>query len=87
MAIVGEWSKKAACLGMTEEFFKKGDHLGIGRAVAICEPCKVREACLDHALETEEEYGVWGGLSALERKRLLSGVSVRFENTEQGSRI
>jgi WhiB family redox-sensing transcriptional regulator len=86
MAIVGEWSKDAACLGLTDAFFvEKDDGIGIRRAVAICERCRVSEACLAHALETREPYGVWGGLSAIERKRRLRGVSVRFESNEQGS--
>jgi WhiB family redox-sensing transcriptional regulator len=37
------------------------------RAVAICNRCPIREGCLTHSLEWGEE-GVWGGLTAKERK-------------------
>lgn len=33
--------------------------------------CPLRDFCLQYALENGEEYGIWGGMSAIERKRLL----------------
>lgn len=40
-------------------------------AIAICrEECEVRETCLDHALERNEQHGIWGGMSPPERQRL-----------------
>ena len=36
-------------------------------AVAICAKCPVREECLQSAIDNEEQYGVWGGLTAIER--------------------
>lgn len=41
------------------------------RAKAICTSCDVRLRCLDHAFETGEVHGVWGGLTELERQELL----------------
>lgn len=38
-------------------------------AVAICQRCPIRAACLDWAMR-REEYGIWGGLSAKERQSL-----------------
>lgn len=40
------------------------------RAKAICEGCSVRSDCLDHALQVNERYGIWGGLTENERKHL-----------------
>lgn len=37
-------------------------------AKRICAGCPVREECLDYALEHDEAFGVWGGLSARERR-------------------
>jgi WhiB family redox-sensing transcriptional regulator len=36
-------------------------------AKAVCETCRVREACLEEALLAPEEWGVWGGMTADER--------------------
>ena len=36
----------------------------------ICSECPVREECLEHALDNNEEYGVWGGTTELERRAL-----------------
>ena len=39
------------------------------RAKQICEGCPVLVQCRDHALNTGEPYGVWGGMTELDRKR------------------
>jgi WhiB family redox-sensing transcriptional regulator len=44
----------------------------VGPAVRVCRVCEVRAECLDYALEHGERAGVWGGLSARARERLLS---------------
>jgi WhiB family redox-sensing transcriptional regulator len=36
-------------------------------AKAVCATCPVVDACLDHAIETNEHYGVWGGMTTRER--------------------
>lgn len=40
-------------------------------AKELCQTCEVRTQCLSHALTLPEEFGVWGGLSASERRELL----------------
>ena len=37
---------------------------------AVCRTCKVIDACLKCALDTNQDYGVWGGLSEDERRAL-----------------
>lgn len=37
-------------------------------------PCPVRDACLEWALETGQRWGVWGGMTATERKQLRGEV-------------
>ena len=54
----------------TELFFpERGDNSGVVRAKAICKTCEVREACLDFAMESNEKFGVWGGMSGKERRK------------------
>ncbi|MDO4792462.1 MAG: WhiB family transcriptional regulator [Buchananella hordeovulneris] len=38
-------------------------------AKAVCANCEVRQQCLEFALEHDERYGIWGGMSDRERRR------------------
>jgi WhiB family redox-sensing transcriptional regulator len=42
----------------------------IDAAIAICSTCMVQEDCLQYALETNQESGVWGGYAEDDRRRL-----------------
>lgn len=39
-------------------------------ARTLCESCPVRAQCLAHALATKERFGMWGGLTPIERRRI-----------------
>lgn len=66
------WADRAACLGEDQEKFFHGQGHGErpDDARALCAACPVREECLDHALTHNETEGVWGGLTAKERRAL-----------------
>lgn len=70
------WRRGAACSGMGPGlFFPEGDSTRdalrqIAAAKAVCRKCQVRLHCLTWALAANAETGVWGGLSAKERRRL-----------------
>jgi WhiB family redox-sensing transcriptional regulator len=71
----GDWQERALCSQTDPEAFfpEKG---GTTRdAKRICERCEVRAQCLEYALAHDERFGVWGGLSERERRRLKQGVS------------
>jgi WhiB family redox-sensing transcriptional regulator len=36
----------------------------------VCRGCVVREECLEYALSNGEKFGIWGGMSERERRRL-----------------
>nr|WP_308016707.1 MULTISPECIES: WhiB family transcriptional regulator [Streptomyces violaceusniger group] len=44
--------------------------LQIEEAKAVCRRCPVMETCLQWALDTNQHYGVWGGMSEDERRAL-----------------
>jgi WhiB family redox-sensing transcriptional regulator len=68
------WQREAACLGQTELFYPtRGEDLEIPKA--LCRECYVRPQCLDYALTKPENFGIWGGLSERERKRLRRRAS------------
>ena len=72
----GNWRAAGACAGTDLSLFYADeiddDYVERTRAAkAVCARCVVREACLDAALKDRERIGVWGGMSARERARLL----------------
>jgi WhiB family redox-sensing transcriptional regulator len=70
-----DWRHIAACRDEDPElFFPIGNTgpalLQIEEAKSVCRRCPVREECLQFALETGPDAGVWGGLSEDERRAL-----------------
>lgn len=83
---MGSWRAEAACRGQTELFY---GHLGT-QAKAVCAGCPVRQECLDEELDrnaTEQDNeinGVFGGMTAAERIRLLRTQGRRPVRTHCG---
>lgn len=40
------------------------------KARLVCNRCPVKEQCLEHALVEKERWGMWGGLTPIERRRI-----------------
>ena len=75
MSSAFDWRAKAACRDKDPELFFPVGNTGaayqqIEEAKAVCRTCKVIDACLKCALDTNQDYGVWGGLSEDERRAL-----------------
>ena len=68
---IGAWRDQARCRGVDPDIFHPSDEDDGVEAKAICAQCPVREPCLEYALSTREKDGVWGGLTARERRRVL----------------
>jgi WhiB family redox-sensing transcriptional regulator len=70
-----DWRHEAACRDEDPELFFPIGTTGpalhqIDEAKAVCRACTVNADCLDWALETGQDAGVWGGLSEDERRAL-----------------
>ena len=72
-----DWLLAAACRGRPDLFFAPDDSETRGdrrrreaRAKAVCQSCPVRVDCLEEALEQDERFGIWGGLTERERRAL-----------------
>lgn len=60
----------AACWGAPQDMFFPSRGESIKAAQEICAGCPVREPCLDYAITNRERFGIWGGLSERERRRI-----------------
>jgi WhiB family transcriptional regulator, redox-sensing transcriptional regulator len=70
VAVDYSWQAEASCRGVDAELFFPPTDEEAGAAKSICETCPVRLACLAFALERNERFGVWGGMTEKERARL-----------------
>jgi len=66
-----EFFVDAACKGADTAVFFPVSENGGTEAKAICASCPVAAQCLEYAIETHQPDGVWGGLTAVERHRLV----------------
>jgi WhiB family redox-sensing transcriptional regulator len=62
---------QAACVGLDPDmFFPDAHEQPLSPALGVCRECPVQQECLEHALLTDERYGIWGGWTEDERERL-----------------
>ncbi len=65
------WAAYAACREVDADLFFSTNDAEVGEALRICSGCPVKVECREWALETRMPFGVWGGLTERERKRIL----------------
>ena len=81
-SLVGEeWKQDGTCRQTDADlWFADSSRRVLARVASICGDCPVRRPCLAWALVFAEPFGVWGGISAAERRplrqRLTSGESL-----------
>jgi WhiB family redox-sensing transcriptional regulator len=68
------WQDRALCAQTDPEAFFPEKGGSTREAKKVCRTCDVRAECLEYALEHDERFGIWGGLSERERRRLKRGV-------------
>lgn len=66
----GDWQERALCAQTDPEAFFPEKGGSTREAKRICLGCEVRAECLEFALARDERFGIWGGLSERERRRL-----------------
>ena len=70
-----EWRRLAACRLMPAEMFFPVGTTGmavedVAEAKGVCAHCEVRASCLSFAIDTRQEFGIWGGTDEDERREL-----------------
>ena len=64
------WQDQANCLDVDPDLFFPERGASTREAKEVCKGCIVREDCLEYALANGEKFGIWGGLSERERRKL-----------------
>jgi WhiB family transcriptional regulator, redox-sensing transcriptional regulator len=64
------WQTDALCAQTDPEAFFPEKGGSTRDAKRICTTCEVKAECLEYALQNDERFGIWGGLSERERRRL-----------------
>jgi WhiB family redox-sensing transcriptional regulator len=64
------WQERALCAQTDPEAFFPEKGGSTREAKKVCVSCEVRSECLEYALAHDERFGIWGGLSERERRRL-----------------
>ncbi|WP_314732519.1 WhiB family transcriptional regulator [Microbacterium sp. Marseille-Q6965] len=69
------WQSDALCAQTDPEAFFPEKGGSTRDAKRICASCEVRAECLEYALQNDERFGIWGGLSERERRKLKRRAS------------
>jgi WhiB family transcriptional regulator, redox-sensing transcriptional regulator len=64
------WQEEALCAQTDPEAFFPEKGGSTREAKRVCGRCDVKADCLEYALAHDERFGIWGGLSERERRRL-----------------
>ena len=64
------WQDRALCAQTDPEAFFPEKGGSTREAKRVCTSCDVRADCLEYALAHDERFGIWGGLSERERRKL-----------------
>jgi WhiB family transcriptional regulator, redox-sensing transcriptional regulator len=64
------WQERALCAQTDPEAFFPEKGGSTREAKKVCRACDVQAECLEYALAHDERFGIWGGLSERERRRL-----------------
>ncbi len=64
------WQERALCAQTDPEAFFPEKGGSTREAKKVCLGCEVKAECLDYALGHDERFGIWGGMSERERRRV-----------------
>lgn len=70
-----DWRDFAACRGLDPDMFFPVGNVGpaleqIERAKDVCRTCVAQVVCLEYAIRTNQDDGIWGGTDEIERRQM-----------------
>lgn len=82
-----DWYERALCPQTDPDAFFPEKGGSTKEAKKICLGCPVKQQCLQWALDNDERFGIWGGLSERERRRLKRGIDIRPAQDDELERV
>jgi WhiB family redox-sensing transcriptional regulator len=79
------WQRQANCMGVDPDLFFPERGASTREAKEVCRGCVVREDCLEYALANGEKFGIWGGLSERERRKIRRRRALERRGTAAAS--
>ncbi|MGH9088806.1 MAG: WhiB family transcriptional regulator [Acidimicrobiales bacterium] len=70
------WMDQAVCTTVDPDLFFPSESMKATRPLDVCSRCRVRQDCLEYAVETGPVDGVWGGTTANDRQLMRRGLPV-----------
>ena len=78
------WQDLANCRGANPDLFFPERGASTRTAKKICGECAVQEDCLEFAIVSSEKFGIWGGLSERERRKIRRERAISAERRQAG---
>ena len=78
------WQDLANCRGADPDLFFPERGASTRTAKGICRECSVQAGCLEFAIVSSEKFGIWGGLSERERRKIRRERSIAAQQREAG---
>ena len=72
---IPDWTRDAACASVGSDFWFPEKGVNASHAKKVCASCPVQTECGEYALANLERYGVWGGVTERERRKLVDLVA------------
>ncbi len=64
------WQVDANCVDEDADLFFPDRGASTRKAKELCNTCKAQEHCLEYSIVNNEKFGIWGGLSERERRKI-----------------
>ncbi len=78
------WQDLANCRGADPDLFFPERGASTRTAKGICRECSVKNECLEFAIVSSEKFGIWGGMSERERRKIRRQRAVAAERRRAG---
>jgi len=78
------WQDLANCRGANPDLFFPERGASTRTAKGICRECTVQADCLEFAIVSSEKFGIWGGLSERERRKIRRERSIAGQRRQAG---